>query len=143
MENGAAYSQSYRSAVNRRRLLRVVKNWKIIIYYFFKMFQLVEVEELRVDEIYKILANNYVFKGRFKGFRYLDEITTVINRHPDLSLEFDKIHNITIDLLFNRTNFVPARPFYKFVSNHPRWQMERRSVNMFLRRLIGDDYFEW
>lgn len=106
------------------------------------MFHLVEVEKLQKGQLYKILANNYVFKGRFKGFRYLDEIKEFDGLH-DLSLEFDKMHNITIGLLFNRTNFNPTRPFYKFVSNHPRWQMERRSVNMFLRRLIGDDHFEW
>lgn len=107
------------------------------------MFQLVEIEELKVDETYKILANNYVFKGRFKGFRYSNEITTVFDRHADFSLEFDKMHNITRGLYFKRTNFNPTRTFYKFVSNNPRGQMERRSVNLFLRGLIGDEYFEW
>ena len=107
------------------------------------MFQPVEIEQLKIDETYKIIANNYVFKGRFKGYRYLNEIRAEIHWDPDLTLEFDKMHNITIGLLFNRTNFNPTRPFYKFVSNHPRWQMERRSVNLFLRRLIGDDCFEW
>jgi hypothetical protein len=106
------------------------------------MFQLVEVEELKVNETYKILANNYVFKGRFKGFRYMNEIRASID-NVDFSLEFDKMNNITAGICFKRTNFNLTLPFYKFVSNHPRWQMERRSVNMFLRRLIGDEYFEW
>ena len=107
------------------------------------MFQLVEIEELKINETYKILANNYVFKGRFKGFRYLNEIKVHFYSHTDLSLEFDKMHNITRDFHFKRTNFTMSRPFYKFVSNYPRWNMERRSVNLFLRRLIGDDHFEW
>ena len=33
--------------------------------------------------------------------------------------------------------------YYEFVSQQPQWNMERRSVNMILRRLIGDDHFEW
>ena len=107
------------------------------------MFQQVEIEQLKVNETYKIRANNYDFKGRFKGFRYLNEIRTVLDRHDEFSLEFDTMYNMTIDFHFIRTNFTMTRHVYKFVSNNPRWQMERRSVNLFLRRLIGDDYFEW
>jgi hypothetical protein len=33
--------------------------------------------------------------------------------------------------------------FYQFVSQNPKWKRDRRSVNMIVRRLIGDDYFEW
>ena len=33
--------------------------------------------------------------------------------------------------------------FYEFVSEHPQWKMERRSVNLIVRRLIGDNHFEW
>jgi len=33
--------------------------------------------------------------------------------------------------------------FYQFVSQNPQWKMERRSVNMIVRRLIGDTCFEW
>jgi len=106
------------------------------------MFQLVKVEELKVNETYKILANNYVFKGRFKGFRYMDGTRAEID-NSEFSLEFDKMHNITRNLHFKRTNFTITRPFYKFVSNHPRWNMERRAVNLFLRNLIGDECFEW
>jgi hypothetical protein len=43
------------------------------------------------------------------------------------------------------TLFSSTSKFYKFVSQKTRIQfdMERRSVNMIVRRLIGDDYFEW
>jgi hypothetical protein len=33
--------------------------------------------------------------------------------------------------------------FYRFVSDQPQWNMERRAVNLVLRRLIGDETFEW
>ncbi len=33
--------------------------------------------------------------------------------------------------------------FEQFISQNPQSAMERRAVNMVLRRLIGDEYFEW
>ena len=33
--------------------------------------------------------------------------------------------------------------FYQFVSDQPQWQMERRAVSIIVRRLIGDENFEW
>lgn len=33
--------------------------------------------------------------------------------------------------------------FYKFVSDNPQGKMERRAVNLIVRRLIGDDCFLW
>jgi len=107
------------------------------------MFQEVEVKNLQLNQIYKILANNYVFKGTFKGFRYADEITLRFEQNPHLSLEFENVHNISRDLHFNRTNITHTCPVYQFVSQNPRWKMEQRSVNMIVRDLIGDEYFEW
>jgi hypothetical protein len=107
------------------------------------MFQKVEVTQLHLNKIYKIHANNCVFKGRFKGFRYLDEIKLVFEPNPHLSLEFDNVHNITRDVRFIRTNITFTRPVYEFVSMNPRWNMERRAVNKILQRLIGDDCFDW
>ena len=107
------------------------------------MFQRVEVKYLHLNQTYKILANNYVFKATFKGFRYLDDIKSVFEPSPHLSLEFVRVQNITKGLHFTRTNIIHTRPVYQFVSQNPRWKMERRSVNMILRRLIGDEYFEW
>ena len=105
------------------------------------MFQQVEVENLKINETYKVYANNYEFKCRFKGFRYLDEIREVFEPSPDLSLEFDKVHNITIDLHFNRTNMM-INPMYQFVSKNPKWNMERRAVNKIVQQLVGE-YFDW
>jgi len=107
------------------------------------MFQQVEVENLKINETYKVFANNYEFKCRFKGFRYLDEIKLVFDGHSDLSLEFDKVHNITIDLHFNRTNIIYTRPVYQFVSKNPKGNMERRAVNKIVQQLVGDDCFVW
>jgi hypothetical protein len=107
------------------------------------MFQRVEVKNLQINQTYKILANNYVFKGRFKGFRHFDEIKRVFEPSPHLSLEFARVQNITRGLHFTRTNIIQTRHVYEFVSQNPQWKMERRSVNIILRRLIGDEYFEW
>ena len=92
---------------------------------------------------YKIHANNYVFKGRFKGFRYVNEIKLVFEPRDDLSLEFDKLHNISIDRHFIRTNITYTLPIYQFVSQNPKWNMERRAVNKIVQRLIGDECFHW
>jgi hypothetical protein len=108
------------------------------------MFHQVQVDHLQVNKFYRINTNNYVYKCRFKGFRYLDEIKLVFDGlHRDLSLEVDKVHNITADFHYNRTNVIYTCPVYEFVSANPRWNMERRSVNMIVRRLIGDEYFIW
>jgi len=46
--------------------------------------------------------------------------------------------------LQGRRRLVPATlDFYKFVSDNPQGNMERRAVNLIVRRLIGDDYFTW
>ena len=42
-----------------------------------------------------------------------------------------------------RTIYTTEDIFYQYVSKNPRWKMERRTVNMIVRRLIGDDNFEW
>ena len=38
--------------------------------------------------------------------------------------------------------FLTNRTVYQFVSDNPQGKMERRAVNLIVRRLIGD-YFEW
>ena len=107
------------------------------------MFHQVNVQNLQINQTYKIHANNYVFKGRFKGFRYVNEIKLAFEPRDDLSLEFDKVHNISIDLHFIRTNITYTLPIYQFVSQNPKWNMERRAVNKIVQRLIGDECFHW
>lgn len=40
-------------------------------------------------------------------------------------------------------HFSSTCDLYKFVSDKPQEKMERRAVNMIVRRLIGDEHFEW
>jgi len=57
-------------------------------------------------------------------------------------LMFVKFHKFTKKVRLS----IPCRPsdkFYTFVSQNPQWQMERRSVNLIVRRLIGDECFTW
>lgn len=39
--------------------------------------------------------------------------------------------------------FTYSAPFQQFVSDNPQGKMEQRSVNIMVRRLIGDDCFNW
>ena len=48
-----------------------------------------------------------------------------------------------INPTFQRFRFYKTNTFYQFVPQHPQWSMERRSVNLIVRRLIGDEHFEW
>ena len=97
------------------------------------MFQSVEVSDLHYNHTYKIVADSEyvgVYKGKFWC--------------PDLYLEFDHIRNITGQ--FDPPQyFLPTRKFYKFISQKTRiqWDMERRAVNLIVRRLLGDDCFQW
>jgi hypothetical protein len=43
----------------------------------------------------------------------------------------------------DRTCFSSLTIYYEFVPQHPQAKMERRAVNLIVRRLIGDEYFEW
>ena len=97
------------------------------------MFQSVEVSGLCYNHTYKIVADGE-YIGVYKGKIWF----------PDLYLEFDHIRNINGH--FDPPQyFLPTRKFYKFVSQKARIQsdMERRAVNIIVRRLLGDDCFKW
>ena len=56
----------------------------------------------------------------------------------------------TLAVFHNVRNYVEVEmfamagyTFEQFISQNPQEKMERRSVNMVLRRLIGDAWFEW
>lgn len=42
-----------------------------------------------------------------------------------------------------RTTFTTNDFFYHYISENPQWKMERRAVNLIVRRLLGDECFEW
>jgi len=80
------------------------------------MFQLISVDDMVIGKKYKVdrdLTGIYVKRGY--GVCHFD----------------------------NGEQYLDYRSYYQFVSDNPQWKMERRSVNLFLRKLIGDEYFEW
>ena len=85
------------------------------------------------DKLDKIESNNRIWVGYYKEGDSVELVgyLKVINE----SLEF--VHYGTI------YSILPHRSFYTFISDNPQWKMERRSVNLIVRRLTGDDYFEW
>jgi len=63
-----------------------------------------------------------------------------ISSRGELILKFFELQSNDI----RRFRFIsPDSEFYQFIPQHPQWKMERRSVNLILRRLIGDEHFEW
>ncbi len=100
------------------------------------MFQLVEVRDLTVDQKYKIKDKCLEYMGQFKG-------TARFYRDEQLCLCFDKLYNITIRKNSDRTLFDDTAKFYVFISENPQEKMERRAVNIIVRRLIGDECFKW
>jgi hypothetical protein len=74
--------------------------------------------------------------GCLKGI-YIDKW---INPEGELILKFFEVRKNDI----RRFRFIsPDSEFYQFVSQQPQWKMERRAVNILVRRLIGDEHFEW
>ena len=94
------------------------------------MFQLVELYDLVPGEKYLVGPNQwewYYVKEMYYKQRYC-VFESVKNGHRNSQ------YQISIN-----------EDFYQFVSQKGRIQsdMERRAVNMILRRLLGDDFFEW
>jgi len=86
-----------------------------------KMFVKIDLDKLVLDNKYMFEIGTRVLVGYYKGTG--DSVSFVYR---------GTIYEV-----------LPYRTFYKFVSDNPRGQMERRSLNMILRRLIGDECFEW
>lgn len=101
------------------------------------MFQLVEYSELNLNEKYKIVEC-YEYTGRFEETVrfWADEQCVVV--------KFNKLYNVTKNKKSPwYIQFSDKTKFYKFVSDKPQEKMERRAVNLIIRKLIGDDHFEW
>lgn len=82
-------------------------------------------EDIVIDAKYKIVVNC--------DCDYAETFSSIVCVHSDLYLM------ISNDKVFTSLNC----EFYRYVRENPQWEMERRSVNMIVRRLIGDDNFEW
>ena len=85
------------------------------------MFVRVELDKLEMNKRYRFEMGNRILVGYYKGT------------------------GDTVSFVYRGTIYevLPYRYFYKFVSDNPQWQMERRSVNMIVRQLVGDDCFTW
>jgi len=85
------------------------------------MFVKVEPDELLPNHKYKIEVGDRVWVGYYKGTRE------------------------SVEFVYRGTMYsvLPYRNFYKFISDNPRWKMERRAVNIVIRNILGDHYFEW
>jgi len=102
------------------------------------MFVRIPINELVIDTKYKITVciPNHIEFDKYSGILKQSRIN---------QLKFEKLYDLikqeysTNAILIDNTH----RAFYRFVSDNSQWKMERRSVNMIIRRLIGDDNFEW
>jgi hypothetical protein len=109
---------------------------------YFKMFVRVKPEELVVDTKYKITVFPFEvewdrYYGIYKKNRIYPSITYLWFDHPYDLFKWKKccVNTVVLDT----KNYY----YYAFISDQPQWKMERRAVNLILRRLIGDNYFEW
>lgn len=98
------------------------------------MFELVSPYELKYNKTYKIVANNE-YKGTYIDSFYFHD--------DEIYLEFVNIKTSDNKLFSKRIFFSSTRTIYKFVSDNPQEKMERRAVNLIVRKLTGDDCFTW
>ena len=106
------------------------------------MFVRVAPEKLVIGTKYKIAV--LINKIEFDRYSGVFKESTI---YPSSTyIEFEQCYDLikyqkcTIrNVFFVHNNY----HYYEFVSGQPQWNMERRSMNMIIRRLIGDDHFEW
>jgi hypothetical protein len=98
-----------------------------------KMFVLIHPSQLIENKKYKIVSSKTDFIGIYKCKNYFEENDYVTVYELFVCFTKDTVRCI---------HFSPDCSFYEMV---PRAQakMERRAVNLIVRRLIGDDCFEW
>lgn len=92
------------------------------------MFVLIEPEAMVIGTKYKIGTTIGIF---MKAWLAPDGIT------------YYKFYDLKNQNLRRFRFFTNSIPFQQFVSDCPQEKMERRSVNIVIRRLIGDDHFNW
>lgn len=95
------------------------------------MFQTITADKLMVDKKYMILFRQGYHSGVFEGI------------HKNIFV-FDEMYDLVCKKSVRSPVYLTSDyRYYEFISNQPQWQMERRSVNMIVRKLIGDDHFTW
>ena len=94
------------------------------------MFQLVPYTRLAKGNKYKIKTPWMEYTGICTG--------------PDVLHNYGiQFHDVKGRYDYGTILFSAYYEFYEFVSQNPQEKMERRAVAMIVRRLIGDDYFQW
>ena len=97
-------------------------------------------EKISSDKL--VLGSKYMFVFKKQGAHsgiYTGPITVC---GKDF-VQFDHVYVIG-EKKFCPYPFYLDRPYYyTFVSELPQWKMERRAVNLIVRRLLGDECFEW
>jgi hypothetical protein len=68
------------------------------------------------------------------GNTYIARFVKVVFIHDEWYLMFSKRRNICVSIHCD---------IYTYVSDNPQEKMERRALNLIVRRLIGDDCFTW
>ena len=95
------------------------------------MFQTITADKLVVNTKYMILFRQGHHSGVFKGI------------HKNIFV-FDEMYDLVCKESLRRLIYLTSDyRYYEFISDQPQWQMERRSVTMIVRKLIGDDHFTW
>jgi hypothetical protein len=97
------------------------------------MFQPITSDKLVVGKKYMFVLSEGEHTGVYKG-------------PMEIFLRFVKIHDVienTEVFSFYPLYLTSRHRYYEFVSQQPHWNMERRAVTMIVRRLLGDDCFEW
>ena len=97
------------------------------------MFQLISSDKLVLGTKYMFVLKEGTHSGIYKG------PITVCGKD---FLQFDDVYDID-EKEFCQYPFYLDQHCYTFVSNQPQCNMERRAVNLIVRRLIGDDCFKW
>ena len=92
------------------------------------MFVPIRPEAMVIGKKYKMEYLTGIYVDKWTGSR------------GELVLKFFELQSNDI----RRFRFIsPDNEFYQFVPQNPQWKMERRAVSMIVRRLIGDEHFEW
>jgi len=98
------------------------------------MFRPIEPDMLHYNRKYKI-EGTYEYSGIYSGKIWIGNQSY---------LQFKDCHALQSTTKSTKY-FLPSRHYYKFVSKKDSIQsdMERRAVTLIIRRLIGDECFEW
>lgn len=99
------------------------------------MFQPVTSDKLVIGTKYRIVGNCQYY-GTFIGPMPL---------YPQPYLMFDNVCNETHSIYVRSKLLLPTCKFSQFVSQKALIQtnMEMRSVNLVVRRILGDEHFKW